>query len=200
MDYAAFDAIMREGIIVRWIVPAALIAATLVGVVWYFISKHRNGIASDRSLGFMLVMAAALVLSVIISIDRTKNMIYDLQNQSYAVVHGEYERKFTRVGRDMEYVTGITTDDEKHIWLRQPIRLASAAKPATAISPKASTQQRCGMELNHTALSHLSPTSRYPKNKKKKAPVPIGAGASYVENYFIDMASMGQCLSQTPQP
>lgn len=125
MDYAAFDAIMREGIIVRWIVPAALAAATLVGVVWCFISKHRHGIASDRSLGFMLVMAAALVLSVIISIDRTKNMIYDLQNQSYAVVHGEYERKFTRVGRDMEYVTGITTDDEKHIWLRQPISIDS---------------------------------------------------------------------------
>lgn len=123
MDYAAFDAIMREGIIVRWIVPAALVAATLVGVVWYFISKHCNGIASDRSLGFTLVMAAALVLSVIISIDTTKEMIPDLQNQSYTVTHGEYECKFTRVGRDMDYVTNITTDEGESIWLTEPMPL-----------------------------------------------------------------------------
>ena len=69
MDYAAFDAIMREGIIVRWIVPAALAAATLVGVAWYFISKHRNGIASDRSLGFMLSAAVLSMVFVIIAYD-----------------------------------------------------------------------------------------------------------------------------------
>lgn len=121
MDYAAFDAIMREGIIVRWIVPAALAAATLIGVVWYIISKHRNGIASDRSLGFTLVMAAALVLSVIISIDTTKEMIPDLQNQSYTVVHGEYECKYESAGGQWRYVTSITTDEGAGIWLRAPV-------------------------------------------------------------------------------
>lgn len=121
MDYAAFDAIMREGIIVRWIVPAALVAAALVGVVWYIISKHRNGIASDRSLGFTLVMAAALVLSVIISIDTTKEMIPDLQNQSYTVTHGEYECKYESAGGQWRYVTSITTDEGAGIWLRAPV-------------------------------------------------------------------------------
>lgn len=124
MDYAAFDAIMREGIIVRCILPAALAAATLIGVVWYIISKHRNGIASDRSLGFILVMAAALVLSVIISIDTTMEMIPDLQNQSYAVAHGEYELEITQ-GRKSHMkshiIISITTDDGEGIGFRRPI-------------------------------------------------------------------------------
>lgn len=125
MDYAAFDAIMREGIIVRWIVPAALVAATLVGVVWYIISKLRHGIASDRSLGFMLVMAAASVFFILFSIADTERMIPDLINQNYTVAHGEYECKFTRVGRDMDYVINITTDEGESIWLTEPMPLGA---------------------------------------------------------------------------
>lgn len=93
MDYAAFDAIMREGIIVRWIVPAALVAATLVGVAWYIISKHRNGIASDRSLGFTLVMAAACIFFTLFSAADALPMMRDLKRQDYASVHGMYECK-----------------------------------------------------------------------------------------------------------
>lgn len=121
MDYAAFDAIMREGIIVRWIVPAALVAATLVGVAWYFISKHRNGIASDRSLGFTLVMAAALVVFASLSLSDTEQMMHDLKNQSYTVAHGEYECEYNNGKGDALFVMSITTDDGERISLYEPV-------------------------------------------------------------------------------
>ena len=82
MCYSTFDAIMREGIIVRCILPATLLVAALIGVIGYFVSKHRHGIASDRSLGFMLVMAAASVLFVIVAASDVLSMMRDLNSQN----------------------------------------------------------------------------------------------------------------------
>lgn len=91
MNFSAFDAIMREGIIVRWILPEVLAAAALIGIAAYFISKYRHGTASDRSIGFMLVMTVAFIVFALITASDTLPMMHDLKSQNYASVHGVYE-------------------------------------------------------------------------------------------------------------
>lgn len=119
MDYAAFDAIMREGIIVRWIVPAALVAATLVGVVWYIISKLRNGIASDRSLGFMLSAAVLSMVFVIIAASDVLPMMRDLNSQNYASVYGIYKCEQNSQSRRVQLVQTVTLDDGEVLEFRR---------------------------------------------------------------------------------
>ena len=93
MNYSTYNAIMREGIIVRCILPATLLVAALIGVIGYFVSKHRHGIASDRSLGFMLVMAVASIVFTLFTASDALPMMRDLKSQNYASVHGMYKCK-----------------------------------------------------------------------------------------------------------
>ncbi len=95
------------------------------GCCWYFISKRRNGIAGDRSLGFTLVMAAASVLFAFLSLSDTEQMMHDLKNQSYTVAHGEYECKYNNGKGSALYIMSITTDDGERISLYEPISSSS---------------------------------------------------------------------------
>lgn len=146
MDYAAFDAIMREGIIVRWVVPAALVAATLIGVAWYIISKHRNGIASDRSLGFTLVMATASVFFASLSFGDTELMMHDLKNQSYTVAHGEYECEYNNGKGKALFIMSITTDDGERISLYEPISSSSKTSNGHIVEGKYAATVWYGVE------------------------------------------------------
>ena len=119
MDYSTYNAIMREGIIVRCILPATLLAAALIGVIGCFVSKHRHGIASDRSLGFMLVMAAASVFFVIVAASDVLPMMHDLNSQNYASVYGIYKCEQNSQSRRVQLVQTVTLDDGEVLEFRR---------------------------------------------------------------------------------
>lgn len=119
MCYATFDAIMREGIIVRCILPATLLVAALIGVIGYFVSKHRHGIASDRSLGFMLVMAAASVFFVIDAASDVLPMMRDLNSQNYTSIHGMYESETRYQMHSSKLLFSVTLDGGEIVGLKR---------------------------------------------------------------------------------
>lgn len=120
MCYATFDAIMREGIIVRCILPATLLVAALIGVIGYFVSKHRHGIASDRSLGFMLVMAVASIVFTLFTASDALPMMRDLKSQNYASVHGMYTCETVSQMHESDLYLCVVLDNGQILNLMRP--------------------------------------------------------------------------------
>lgn len=119
MSYSTFDAIMQEGIIARWIFPTVLVAATLISIILYFISKHRHGVASDRSLGFMLVVAVASIVFTLITASETLPMMRDLRTQNYTSIHGMYECETRSQMHSSKLLLSVTLDGGEIVGLKR---------------------------------------------------------------------------------
>lgn len=119
MNFSTFNAIMREGIVVRCLLPATLLIATLIGVILYFISKHRHGAASDRSLGVMLSAAVAFVIFTIITASETLPMMRDLKSQNYTSLYGMYECETRRQMHESKLLLSMTLENGEIVGLKR---------------------------------------------------------------------------------